>query len=192
MSLRIMLIDESRSRSELLTGALLAAGHEVIAKIEYDDDLLRSVERLRPDLIIIGMESSQRDTIEHACAISRDQLRPVVMFTADDDQGMMQAAVRAGVSAYVVGGLSSERVKPIIEVAMARFDEYRALRRELDKAKATLAERKLIERAKGILMSQRGLTEEQAYQALRKAAMSRNRRLAEVAEGIITAHELLG
>lgn len=192
MPLRILLIDESRSRSELLMGALLAVGHEVVARSDHDDDLLRFVERLQPDLIIIGMDSSHRDTLEHACAISRSQLRPVVMFTADDDQDMMRAAVRAGVSAYVVGGLSGERVKPIIEVAMARFEEYRALRRELAKAQTTLAERKQIERAKGILMKQRAMSEEQAYQVLRKAAMNRNRRLVEVAEGIITAFELLG
>ena len=191
MSLRIMLVDESRSRSELLMGALLAAGHEVVAQVDPDEDLLESVERIRPDLIIIGMDSARRDTLEHVCIISRDQPRPVVMFTADEDRDMMRAAVRAGVSAYVVGGLSSERVKPIIEVAMARFDEYQALRRELEKAQTTLAERKTIERAKGIIMTQRGCSEEEAYQLMRTAAMANNQRVHDLAKSIITAAELL-
>ena len=191
MSLRIMLVDESRSRSELLMGALLAAGHEVVAQVDPDEDLLECVERIRPDLIIIGMDSARRDTLEHVCIISRDQPRPVVMFTADEDRDMMRAAVRAGVSAYVVGGLSSERVKPIIEVAMARFDEYQALRRELEKAQTTLAERKTIERAKGIIMTQRGCSEEEAYQLMRTAAMANNQRVHDLAKSIITAAELL-
>jgi len=186
-----MLVDESRSRSELLMGALLAAGHEVVAQVDPDEDLLESVERIRPDLIIIGMDSARRDTLEHVCIISRDQPRPVVMFTADEDRDMMRAAVRAGVSAYVVGGLSSERVKPIIEVAMARFDEYQALRRELEKAQTTLAERKTIERAKGIIMTQRGCSEEEAYQLMRTAAMANNQRVHDLAKSIITAAELL-
>ena len=191
MSLRIMLVDESRSRSELLMGALLAAGHEVVAQVDPDEDLLECVERIRPDLIIIGMDSARRDTLEHVCIISRDRPRPVVMFTADEDRDMMRAAVRAGVSAYVVGGLSSERVRPIIEVAMARFDEYQALRRELEKAQTTLAERKTIERAKGIIMTQRGCSEEEAYQLLRTAAMANNQRVHDLAKSIIVAAELL-
>lgn len=191
MVLRIMLVDENRSRSELLMGALLAAGHEVVANIDPGEDLPDCVERIRPDLIIVGMDSSRRDVLENVCDISRNQKRPVVMFTADEDGNMMRKAVQAGVSAYVVGGLSSERVKPIVEVAMARFTEYQTLRRELEKAQNSLAERKVIDRAKGILMKQRGVSEEEAYQVLRKAAMDRNRRLVDVAESIITAYDLL-
>lgn len=192
MSLRIMLVDESRPRSELLMGALLAAGHEVVAQVDPDEDLLEGVERNQPDLIIIGMDSPRRDTLEHVCIISRDQSRPVVMFTADEDRDMMRAAVRAGVSAYVVGGLSSESVRPIIEVAMARFEEYQALRHELEKAQTTLAERKTIERAKGIIMTQRGCSEEEAYQLLRTTAMTNNQLVHDLAKSIITAVELLG
>ena len=123
--------------------------------------------------------------------ITRDDPRPIVMFTQDQDRTLMRAALEAGVSAYVVDGLSVERVRPIVEVALARFEQWQALRRELDQAQANLAERKVIERAKGIVMKQRGCTEDEAYAMLRKLAMSRNQRLAQVAESVVTMAELL-
>lgn len=192
MSLRVLLVDESRQRTDLLMAALLAAGHEVVVMASADEDLQACVEREQPDVIIMDMDAPCRDTLEHVCMITRDQRRPVVMFTHDNDREKIRAAVKAGVSAYIVGGLSSERVQPIIEVAMARFEEYQALRRELEKAHSTLAERKVIERAKGIVMQQRGCSEDEAYRLLRKAAMDKGQRLYDVAHVLVSAADLLG
>jgi response regulator NasT len=142
-------------------------------------------------VIIIDRDSPDRDTLEHVCMITRDDPRPIVMFTQDQNRTLMRAALEAGVSAYVVDGLSVERVRPIVEVALARFEQWQALRRELDQAQTNLAERKVIERAKGIVMKQRRCTEDEAYAMLRKLAMDRNQRLAHVAESVITMAELL-
>ncbi|MEO8333250.1 MAG: ANTAR domain-containing protein, partial [Gallionella sp.] len=133
-----------------------------------------------------------RDTLEHLCIISRDQPRPIVMFTHDDDSEKIRAALRAGVSAYVVNGLKSERLRSIMDVAIARFDEFHSMRRNLEKAENQLAERKDIDRAKGILMKQRGWSEEESYQALRKMAMDKGMKLAEVARHVVAVAELLG
>jgi len=186
-----MLVDEDAERSQLLQEALQQAGYQVVARLGSGSDLQARVGETQPEVIIIDTDSPDRDTLEHLCCISRDQPRPVVMFTHDDDTDKMRAALRAGVSAYVVRGLESERVKPIVEVAMARFQEVQGLRQELDRMKTTLVERKLVERAKGIVMKKRGCTEDEAYALLRKLAMDRNQRLGEVAESVITMAKLL-
>jgi response regulator NasT len=124
--------------------------------------------------------------------VTRDDPRPIVMFTQDQDRTMIREALKAGVTAYVVDGLSAERIRPIMDVAVARFEQSQALHQELQEARATLAERKVIERAKGILMQQRGCSEDEAYRLLRKAAMDGNKRLAEVAEQLIAMIKLLG
>lgn len=189
--LRVMLVDEDLERSLILQEVLQRAGYQVVACLGSGSGLAGKVSETDPDVIIIDMDSPDRDILEHLCSISRDQPRPVVMFTHDDDSAKMQAALRAGVSAYVVRGLDGERVKPIVEVAMARFQEVQALRRELDEMKTALAGRKLVERAKGIVMKQRRCTEEQAYSLLRKLAMERNQRIADVAESVIAMAKLL-
>lgn len=189
--LRVMLVDEDLERSLILQEVLQRAGYQVVACLGSGSGLAGKVSEMDPDVIIIDMDSPDRDILEHLCSISRDQPRPVVMFTHDDDSAKMQAALRAGVSAYVVRGLDGERVKPIVEVAMARFQEGQALRRELDEMKTALAGRKLVERAKGIVMKQRRCTEEQAYSLLRKLAMERNQRIADVAESVIAMAKLL-
>ncbi|MBI5040540.1 MAG: ANTAR domain-containing protein [Gammaproteobacteria bacterium] len=192
MKLRVLLVDEDYDRRTLLQEALDAAGFAVVISTTPGDDLLGVVRRVQPDVIVIDVDSPDRDTLENMCCIARDVPRPVVMFTHDEDTEKMRTAIRAGVSAYVVGGVSGERVKPIVEVAVMRFEQHQALREELQQAKTSLADRKLIERAKGILMRQRGCGEDAAYQALRKAAMERNRKLVEVAQNVIDAAELLG
>ncbi len=192
MKLRVLLVDEDHERRALLQDALDAAGFAVVISTAPGDDLLGVVRRVQPDVIVIDVDSPHRDTLENMCCIARDVPRPVVMFTHDEDTEKMRSAIRAGVSAYVVGGVSGERVKPIVEVAVMRFEQHQALRQELHQAKTSLADRKLIERAKGILMRQRGCGEDEAYQALRKAAMERNRKLVEVAQNVIDAAELLG
>ena len=173
--LRVLLVDETFERAALLKHALQDAGCKIAAHVSASADLPGLVAELKPDLIILDTESPDRDTLENLCIISRDQPRPIVMFTHDDDSDKIRAAIRAGVSAYVVDGLKSERLRPIMDVAIARFNEFQAMRADLEKAESQLAERKDIERAKGILMKQRGWSEEEAYQALRKMAMDKGR-----------------
>lgn len=190
-SLRVLLMDETAERAALLKHALQDAGCHIVAHVFDSAGLSELVRELKPDVIILDTESPDRDTLEHICVISRDQPRPIVMFTHDDDSKKIQAAIRAGVSAYVVNGLKSERLRPIMEVAIARFNEFQALRQDLEKAENQLADRKDIERAKGLLMKQRSWSEEEAYQTLRKMAMDKNVKLAEVARQIVSAAELL-
>lgn len=189
--LRVMLVDDDRGRSALLMQALVDAGYEVVARAGKNENILARVKQVDPDVILIDMELPDRDTLEHMRSISRDRPRPVVMFAERSDSATAEAAIKAGVSAYVVDGLSATRIKPIMEVAIARFREFEAMRTELEQTRSQLAERKVVERAKGILMQKRGMSEDEAYKALRKLAMDRNKRLVDVAESVIAAAELL-
>lgn len=190
--LRVLLVDETFERAALLKHALQDAGYTIAAHVSSSADLPGLVAELKPDLIILDTESPDRDTLEHLCLISRDQPRPIVMFTHDNDGDKIRAAIRAGVSAYVVDGMKSERLRPIMDVAIARFKEFQAMRTDLEKAELQLSERKDVERAKGILMQQRGWSEDEAYKALRKAAMDKGSRLADVARQLVEITELLG
>lgn len=190
--LRVLLVDETFERAALLKRALLDAGCKIAGHVSSSADLPGLVAELKPDLIILDMESPDRDTLENLCIIRRDQPRPIVMFTHDNDSDKIRAAISAGVSAYVVDGLKSERLRPIMDVAIARFNEFQAMQADLEKAESQLSARKDIERAKGILMKQRGWSEEEAYQALRKAAMDKGSRLADVARQLIEITDLLG
>ena len=154
-------------------------------------NLSRLVAEVLPDVIIIDTHSPDRDTIEHLCVISQDTPRPIVMFSADGNTEKIREAVRAGVSAYVVDGLAAQRVQPILDVAIARFEALQSLRNELEDTQSQLADRKRIDRAKGILMQQKNLSEEDAYKWLRKMAMNENLKLAEVADQISRAAKLL-
>lgn len=191
MTLRVMLVDTSSARGALLERAFTDAGYEVAARIHDTRDLLALVEQVKPDVIIIDMESPDRDTLENMSFVTKHQPKPIVMFTNDGDPQTIQAAVRAGVSAYVVDGLAQARIKPIMDVAVARFREYQALREDLAKAQNSLADRKLIDRAKGILMQQKKLREDEAYQLLRKAAMDNNEKIVDVARKLIEVSKLL-
>ncbi|HLQ26072.1 MAG TPA: ANTAR domain-containing protein [Acidiferrobacterales bacterium] len=186
--LRVILVEEIPGCSALLEQALKDADYQVVATIAADEDLQIHAGRIQPDVIVIQIGSPDRDALARICSISRT--RPVVMFTQDEDSEKIRTAVEAGISAYIVRGLSSDRVKPIIDVAVARFEKSRALHKELGQVRTILAERKIIERAKGILMQQRGCSEDEAYQVLRKSAMDRNRRIVEVAKNIIDVGEL--
>lgn len=189
--LRVLVIDKAPGRAAILEQALLDIGHQVAARLSGPVDLYAEVERIQPDVIIVDLQSPDRDTLEQMREINRHQPRPVVMFADDSDSRTIEQAVRAGVSAYVVDGLNAKRVRPLLDVAIARFREYQALRNELEQAKTSLAERKVIERAKGLLMQRRGCSEEEAYRALRKLAMDQNRRLAEVAENLLSVADML-
>lgn len=190
--LRVLLVDDNRGRLAILEQALADAGHSVIAKLGTEANLGSEVSRHQPDVIIIDLDSPDRDTLEQMRTISRDQPRPIVMFAEDDNSGTISQAIKAGVSAYIVDGLSSKRVKPLLEVAIARFREYQALREELAQAKSTLEDRKVIDQAKGLLMQHRGMNENEAYQALRKLAMDQGKKLAEVARNVIAIMEMFG
>jgi two-component system, response regulator / RNA-binding antiterminator len=189
---RILVVDESDDRAAILRDALTAAGHEVTASLSSPLELLRTVDALRPDVIVIDTESPTRDVLEHLVIVTRESPRPIVMFATDSGGDAIREAVRAGVSAYVVDGLEAARVNTIVEVACARFDEFQRLREELAEANLRLSERKLVERAKGLLMQSRGLSEEEAYHSLRKLAMTRKLRLGDVAQQVLDAADLLG
>ncbi|OFZ90575.1 MAG: histidine kinase [Betaproteobacteria bacterium RBG_16_66_20] len=190
--MRVLIVDESEERAAVLREGLVMAGHEVAASLASPLELLRAVEDLQPDVIVIDTESPTRDVLEHVVIVSQSSPRPIVMFATDRGGETIREAVRAGVSAYVVDGLDAARVKPIVEVACARFEEFQRLKTELAEANLKLSERKLVERAKGLLMRSRGLSEEDAYQALRKLAMSKKLRLGDVAQRVLETAELLG
>lgn len=190
--MRVLVVDESEERTALLREALATAGHDVAASLSSPLELLRAVEAVQPDVIVIDTESPTRDVLEHVVMVSQSSPRPIVMFSADAGGDAIRDAVRAGVSAYVVDGLDVARVNSIVEVACARFDEFQRLRTELAEANLKLSERKLVERAKGLLMQSRNLSEDEAYHALRKLAMARKQRLGDVAQQVLDAANLLG
>ncbi len=190
-ALRVLLIDDGAHRVGSIRDELTRQGHLVVGVVDSALAIHDCVLRLQPDVVIVDSESPSRDTLEHLAAVSSTSPRPVVVFSEDASQGPMQQALKAGVSAYVIAGLQPQRLTPVLQVAIARFEQDRALREQLGEAQAQLSERKLIERAKGILMDEVGLTEEQAFRHLRKLAMDRGQRIAQVAERIIDARDLL-
>lgn len=189
--IRVLIVDENAERAALVERALGQSGCEVVARLGGRADLQARINAVQPDVIVIDMDCPDRDTLEDMSRISRDQPRPTVMFVDRSDSESIRAAVRAGVSAYVVGGLSAERVRTVLEVAIARFAEFQSLRSELASARSDLEERKVVERAKGILMKRRNLDEAEAFRLLRKMAMDRKARLADVARDVVAAAELL-
>ncbi|WMW80326.1 ANTAR domain-containing protein [Undibacterium cyanobacteriorum] len=185
-------LEAQLQRSRDLRIGLLQAGYNVIASIPGDIYLIERLTQLQPDLIIIDAESDARDVLEDLVMVSRDAPRPIVLFTEEGNPSQLAAAMNAGVSAYVVAGLQVDRVKPVLEVAVARFNADQKLRNELHETKTKLAERKIIDKAKGVLMSKHGLSEEAAYQKLRKQAMEKNLRLVDLAQRILDVADLLG
>lgn len=183
--------DGEIERSRSLRIGLLENGYNVVATLPADPFLPERLSQIDPDMVIVDAESQARDTLEHVVMATRDERRPIVLFTNDADTSQVGAAIAAGVTAYVVAGLAPERVKPVLDVAMARFQHEEALRRELAEARTQLSERKTIDRAKGILMARHTLTEDQAYARLRKTAMDRGMKLAEVAQRIVDVADLL-
>lgn len=189
--LRIMLIDPIAERLDVLASTLAAAGHRIVARLDRGADLHAEVLRVEPDVVIIDIDAPDRDILEDMHAINRERPRPILVFTQDDNPALIRAAVKAGVSAYVVGNLDPRRVHPVLNVAIARFEQFQDLQRELIDARTALADRKVIERAKGVLMKQRGFDEETAYTVLRSQAMARNLKLVDLARSLLAAAELL-
>ena len=190
--MRVLVVDGTTERAAALRDGLERAGYTVAAALESPLELLHAVESTQPDVVVIHTDSPSRDVLEHIVMVSRDQPRPIVMFASDDAPGIIRDAVRAGVSAYVVDGLEPARVKAIVEVAVARFAEHQRLREQLAEARQKLDERKLVDRAKGLLMKSRGMAEAEAYEALRRMAMERGKRIGEVARRVIEMAHLLG
>lgn len=179
-------------RSRLLRIGLLEAGYNLVATLPADVFLTERLAQLQADMVIVDAESDARDALEHVVMATRDERRPIVMFTNDNDTRPMNEAVAAGVTAYIVAGLAPERIHPILTVAMARFKHEEALLAELDSARLELSDRKLIDRAKGLLMKRQGLSEQDAYGKLRKAAMNKGMKLADIAKQMVEMAELLG
>ena len=190
--MRVLVVDESAERAEMLRAAMKLAGYEVTASLTSPLALLATIEKVQPDVIVIDTESPSRDVLEHLVVMSRHTPRPVVMFSADGAPETIRAATRAGVSAYVVDGLDKDRIRAIVDAAVARFDEMQSLRAQLAEANQKLSDRKLVERAKGLLMKSRSLDEDAAYALLRKMAMDRKLKLSELAQRLVDAADLLG
>jgi two-component system, response regulator / RNA-binding antiterminator len=178
-------------RSRSLRIGLLEAGCNIVAVLPVDTFLPERLAQLEPDMIIVDAESQARDTLEHVVMATRDARRPIVLFTDDSDTSHVRDAIAAGVTAYVVSGLAPERVKPVLEVAQARFEHEEKLRQELADARTQLADRKVVDRAKGILMQRHQIGEPEAYARIRKAAMDKGMKMADIAQRIVDAAELL-
>lgn len=190
-TLSILIIDENRLRAVVIEDGLRDAGYSNLTVIHDIVGIARRIADIAPDVIVIDLENPNRDVLESMFQLSRAVKRPIAMFVDRSDQEAIEAAVNAGVSAYVVDGLKRERVKPILDMAISRFNAFARMARELDEARSQLEGRKLVDRAKGILMATRGLSEADAYALLRKTAMNQNRKISEIAESLITAAGLL-
>jgi response regulator NasT len=189
--LTILVVDELQERAAEICGGLVTAGHQVAAVLSSSADLAADVARIKPDVILIETDAPSRDTLEHIALMEKNAPRPVIVFARESDSDTIKTAIGAGVAAYVVDGLEPARLKPIIDVAVARFEAHQALKGELAEATQKLTDRKRIDRAKGILMKSRGLDEDAAYSALRKLAMDRGKTLAAVADDVIDMAKLL-
>lgn len=186
----VAVVDADRARAAIVEEGLRAAGIPRVAIVPDSPDLLDRLVALAPDVVVIALDSPSRDVLEQMFRVSRVVERPVAVFVDRSDAATMQAAIDAGVSAYVVDGLKPERVRAIVDMAVMRFNAYSRMRRELDEAKTALADRKTIDKAKGLLMTRKGLSEADAYALLRRTAMNEKKRLVEIAQAIITAAEL--
>jgi response regulator NasT len=189
-SLNIVIVDDSPVRAAILEEGLREAGYVNVVRIEGTAKLLARIYALDPDVILIDLVNPSRDVLEQMFQVSRIVKRPVAMFVDQADSASIQASVDAGVSAYIVDGLKKERIKSILDLCISRFNAFDRLQTELEQTKSALEERKVIDRAKGILMKAKNLSEEQAYALLRKTAMNENRKIAEVAQSVVTAAEL--
>ncbi len=187
----VAIIDKNPIRAAILEDGLREAGCASISRIDTMSDLLAQINARAPDVIIIALGNPSRDVMEQILDMSRAVRRPVAIFVDQADSASIQAAIDAGVSAYVVDGLRKERVRPILDLTISRFRAFARLQDELAAAKGALEDRKTIERAKGILMKSRGLSEEEAYALLRKTAMNEKRKLADIARSVVTAARLL-
>jgi response regulator NasT len=190
-NLKIVIVDESPVRAAILEEALREAGHSHVIRIAETADLLARIYAIDPDVILIDLENPSRDVLEQMFRVSRAVKRPVAMFVDQSDSASIAAAIDAGVSSYIVDGLKKDRIKHILDISISRFNAFSRISNELELTKSALEERKVIERAKGILMKRKGMSEEEAYALLRAASMNEKKKMADIAQSIITAAELL-
>jgi two-component system, response regulator / RNA-binding antiterminator len=190
--MRIAIVDESAARAAIIAEGLVASGVTDITVLTERHGLVANIETLSPDVVLIDLANPRRDELEELFAVSRAIARPIAMFVDQADDSSIEAAIDAGVSAYVVDGMKPERIRSVLDVAIMRFNAFSRLRAELDDAKGQLAERKTLDAAKALLMKKRGLDEPAAYAALRKAAMDSGRKIADVADALLTAEKLMG
>jgi response regulator NasT len=190
-TIKIVIVDESPIRAAILQEGLREAGFTTVEHISEMHNLLARIYALDPDLILIDLENPSRDVLEQMFQVSRAVRRPIAMFVDQSDSASIQASVDAGVSAYIVDGLKKERLKPILDLCISRFNAFSRLQDELDRTKSALEERKVIDRAKGMLMKLKGLTEDEAYVLMRSTAMREKKKIADIAQSIITAAEML-
>ena len=188
---KIAIVDESPIRAAILEEGLREAGYTDVVRIGEMQSLLSRIYALDPDVIVIDLENPSRDVLEQMFQVSRAVRRPIAMFVDQSDAASIQASVDAGVSVYIVDGLKKERLKPILDLCISRFNAFSKLQDELDRTKSALEDRKVIDRAKGILMKLKGLTEDEAYVLLRSTAMREKKKISEIAQSILTASELL-
>ena len=188
---KIVIVDESPIRAAILEEGLREAGYVDVQHIREMHNLLARIYALDPDVILIDLENPSRDVLEQMFQVSRAVRRPVAMFVDQSDSESARASVEAGVSSYIVDGLKKERIKPILDLCISRFNAFSKLQDELERTKSALEDRKIIDRAKGIVMKMKGLTEEEAYVLLRSTAMREKKKIGEIAQSIITAAELL-
>ena len=190
--MRIAIVDESASRASVIKeGLAQLLGCELFVLTERHG-LLARIEEIAPDIVLIDLGNPSRDVLEEYFTVSRALARPIAMFVDESDEESIGASIDAGVSVYVVDGFAANRIRPVVDLALRRFNAFARLQADLAEAKGKLAEREAIDKAKRILMQSKGVTEPQAYAELRRAAMSSSRRIADIAEAVITAHELLG
>ena len=185
-TLSVLLIDDNPARAEIVESGLRDAGYVLLERLEGTYDLPARVAALKPDVIVVSIDSPSRDAIEDLRRTTEQQPRPIALFADRSDPATIAAGMEAGVSAYVVKGLAQDRVQSVVDVAVAHFNRYHSMREELDRARLSLVERKTVDRAKGLLMEQKGIGEEAAYRLLRKLAMDQNKRIGEVAQDILT------
>lgn len=190
-ALRIAIVDENRLRASIIEEGLREAGHFDVHVLDDMKAVARQLSDLGPDVIVIDLENPNRDMLEHFFSLSRALQKPIAMFVDRSDGATIEAAIEAGVSAYVVDGLKKERIKPILDMAISRFNAFSRLSRELEDARSQIEERKLVDKAKAILMRSRGLDEDAAYKLLRRTAMNQNQKISEVAQSLILAAGLL-
>ena len=188
---KIVIVDESPIRAAILEEGLREAGFTGVVHISEMHNLLARIYALDPDVILIDLENPSRDVLEQMFQVSRAVRRPIAMFVDQSDAASIQASVDAGVSAYIVDGLKKERIKPILDLCISRFNAFSKLQDELERTKSALEDRKIIDRAKGILMKLKGLNEDEAYVLLRSTAMREKKKIGEIAQSIVTASELL-
>jgi response regulator NasT len=187
----VLLVSEIPDKADGLQSTLNGFGYEIKSHITIEDDVIEEVNRVQPDVIVVKTVTMNQFFMNQLYNLNQECPKPIVVFTDKSESCLIDSAIKAGVSAYVVDGLVSDRVKPVIELATARFEHDQQLQKELSKTKSQLEERKNIERAKGIIMKSRNLSEDEAYKALRKLAMNRNQRLIDVAKDVISVSELL-